>query len=105
MDRLKEIEERLRHGNQWEAYEWAKKNLYQSVAARYAHILAGLVDELYTENERLQAERDAAVEDIEGLLAQPGYLGVCWACAKYGAKPDCQKGDKCEPAWRGVKGV
>lgn len=39
---------------QKQAYEWAKNQEYQSVAARYAKTLAGLVDELQAEIERLQ---------------------------------------------------
>lgn len=39
---------------QKQAYEWAKNQDYQSVAARYAKTLAGLVDELQAEIERLQ---------------------------------------------------
>ena len=38
---------------QRQAYEWAKNQDYQSVAARYAKILAGLVDEIATPNEPL----------------------------------------------------
>lgn len=36
---------------QKQAYEWAKKQNYTSVAARYAKVLADLVDELSTRNE------------------------------------------------------
>lgn len=45
-----------------------------------------------------EAERDAAIEDIEKLLEQPDYLGVCWAGAN-----DCKKGDECKPKWRGAR--
>lgn len=38
---------------QRQAYEWAKNQNYQSVAARYAKILAGLVDEMTPPNEPL----------------------------------------------------
>ena len=38
---------------QRQAYEWAKNQDYQSVAARYAKILSGLVDEIVTPNEPL----------------------------------------------------
>ena len=38
---------------QRQAYEWAKNQDYQSVDARYAKILAGLVDEIATQNEPL----------------------------------------------------
>lgn len=39
------------------AYEWAKNQTYTSVAATYARELAGLVDELRGEIERLQSAR------------------------------------------------
>ena len=38
---------------QRQAYEWAKNQDYQSVAARYAKTLAGLVDELQAKIEHL----------------------------------------------------
>lgn len=42
---------------QRQAYEWAKNQDYQSVAARYAKILAGLVDEITPQNEPLTLEQ------------------------------------------------
>lgn len=42
---------------QRQAYEWAKNQDYQSVAARYAKILAGLVDEIAPPNEPLTLEQ------------------------------------------------
>lgn len=36
-----------------QAYEWAKNQDWQSVAAKYAKILAGLVDEMTPPNEPL----------------------------------------------------
>lgn len=48
--------------------------------------------------EKAEAELKEAVADIEELLGQEDYLGVCWACAK-----DCKKGDKCVPKWRGAR--
>ena len=42
---------------QRQAYEWAKNQDYQSVATRYAKILAGLVDEIATPNEPLTLEQ------------------------------------------------
>ena len=41
-----------------------------------------------------------AVSDIEELLAQEEYLGVCWACAN---NNDCKSGNECVPKWRGKK--
>lgn len=60
---------------------------------------ADLIETLTARVERAEEERDAAVEDIEKLLGQPDYLGVCWACAN-----DCKKGDECKPKWRGLQG-
>lgn len=42
---------------QRQAYEWAKNQNYQSVAARYAKILAELVDEITPPNEPLTLEQ------------------------------------------------
>ena len=41
---------------QRQAYEWAKNQNYQSVAARYAKILAELVDEITPPNEWVSVE-------------------------------------------------
>lgn len=43
---------------QRQAYEWAKNQNYSSVAARYAKILAGLIDEITQPNELLTLEFD-----------------------------------------------
>lgn len=56
------------------------------------------VKRLRSEIEQLRAEKEAAVKDVETLLGQDEYLGVCWACAKY---YDCRKGADCVPEWRG----
>ena len=42
---------------QRQAYEWAKNQNYHSVAARYAKILAGLVDEIAPPNDPLTIEQ------------------------------------------------
>ena len=67
---------------------------------------ANVCVELRAENERLTAERDAekaradaAVADIEQLLAQDDFLGMCWACER-----ECGKDGECKPKWRGEKG-
>lgn len=64
-----------------------------------ADILKDLqIAELTARAEKAEAELKEAVADIEELLGQEDYLGVCWACAK-----DCKKGDKCVPKWRGAR--
>ena len=59
---------------------------------------ADLIETLTARAEKAEAELKEAVADIEELLGQEDYLGVCWACAK-----DCKKGDKCVPKWRGAR--
>lgn len=53
---------------QMQAYEWAKNQNYQSVAARYAKILAGLVDEMAQTNEPL------TLEQLREMDGEPVYL-------------------------------
>lgn len=53
---------------QRQAYEWAKNQDYQSVAARYAKILAGLVDEIATPNEPL------TLEQLREMDGEPVYI-------------------------------
>ena len=55
-----------------------------------------LIESLTARAEAAERERAAAVEDMETLLGQEDYIGVCWACAN-----DCKKGDNCNPKWRG----
>lgn len=50
---------------QRQAYEWAKKQNYPSVAARYSKILAGLVDEITQPNEPL------TLEELREMDGQP----------------------------------
>lgn len=49
---------------QKQAYEWAKNQDYRSVAARYAKTLAGLVDELQEEIERLEEQLTIVTNDL-----------------------------------------
>ena len=44
----------------------------------------------------LVARCEAAERDIRELLAQPDYVGVCWACAKVSTPHS-----ECDPQWRG----
>ena len=48
---------------QRKAYEWAKNQDYPSVAARYAKILAGLVDEMAKPNEPLTLDKKRAIAE------------------------------------------
>jgi hypothetical protein len=90
---------------QKQAYEWAINNDYQSVAARYAKTLAGLVDEMQaqlklehgealaaTENclrlqgevNDLQAQLAIARRRAEKAIADLKYIAVCETCKKSG---------------------
>lgn len=53
---------------QRQAYEWAKNQNYQSVAARYAKILAGLVDEIAPPNEPLNEEQ------LKKMVGEPIWI-------------------------------
>ena len=53
---------------QRQAYEWAKNQDYQSVAARYAKSLAGLVDEIAPPNEPL------TLDELREMNGEPVYV-------------------------------
>lgn len=53
---------------QRQAYEWAKNQDYQSVAARYAKILAGLIDEMNPPNEPL------TLDELLKMDGEPVYV-------------------------------
>ena len=53
---------------QRQAYEWAKNQNYQSVAARYAKVLAGLVDEMTPPDEPL------SIEQLREMDGEPVYV-------------------------------
>ena len=60
------------------------------------------IAELTVRAEQAEAIEKAAVKDIEELLSQPEFLGVCWACKKHNkCKDSRQKDDGCEARWRG----
>lgn len=65
---------------QRQAYEWAKNQNYQSVAARYAKILAGLVDEITPPNDPLTIEQ---LREMDGepvwfdTIKRWGIVKVC----------------------------
>ena len=53
--------------------------------------------------EQAEKERDAAVADIEELLGQDDFIGICWACKSH----DKCVGTRdvkitCVPKWRGL---
>ena len=67
---------------QRQAYEWAKNQDYPSVAARYAKILAGLIDEMNSPNEPL------SWAELTKMYGEPVYIVVIgvweyWAIIKY----------------------
>lgn len=73
---------------QRQAYEWAKSQNYQSVAARYAKVLAGLVDEMTLPNEPL------SIEQLREMDGQPVWVED----VKHWALIDIEKGGQ----WDGV---
>ena len=67
---------------QRQAYEWAKNQDYQSVAARYAKILAGLIDEMNPPNEPLTLEQLREMDGGPVWIKRLKGLSVCdtgWA--------------------------
>jgi hypothetical protein len=64
-----------------------------------------LLDKVARLQSALDAEKkraQAAKSDIEGLLGQEYWLGVCWACAKFNDMSACKiGGHECKPEWRG----
>ena len=81
---------------QRQAYEWSKNQDYQSVAARYAKILAGLVDEIATPNEPLTIEQ---LREMDGEPVWVTPLGF-WALviAKPGKRVQLMSNDG-ETVW------
>ena len=66
---------------QRQAYEWAKNQNYQSVAARYAKILAGMVDEITPPNEWVSVE-ERLPNFGKLVIATDGALyGIAWLCS------------------------
>ena len=62
---------------QTQAYEWAKNQNYQSIAARYAKILADVIDDLTPPpNEPL------TLDELTGMDGEPAWWdagkGSCW---------------------------
>ena len=69
---------------QRQAYEWAKNQDYQSVAARYAKILAGLIDEMNPPNEPLtQADLDSMDYDKVWIDYEDGTGEWALVCRGY----------------------
>lgn len=71
---------------QQKAYEWAKNQNYQSVAAQHAKILADLITSLQADLARVTAERDAAVGDLTMICINGETCAACVHC--------CNKGDQ-----------
>jgi hypothetical protein len=62
--------------------------------------LLNCISEQTARAEAAEKKLKEAVADIEELLAQEDYLGVCWACAN---NNDCKSGNECVPKWRGMR--
>ena len=65
--------------------------------------LKGTAIELTARAEQAEKERDAAIADIEELLGQDDFIGICWACKSH----DKCVGTRdvkitCVPKWRGL---
>lgn len=58
---------------QKQVYEWAKEQNFQSVAARYAKILAEMIEDLIAQVEKVEKQRDAA----QALLAEMSDVTGC----------------------------
>lgn len=117
---------------QKQAYEWAKNQSYQSVAARYAKELCGVIDALQAENaekdkeivklklekelmrqewdtlhaalSRVEAERDAAKRDIESILRSCTCEVRHEFCARCDEPGGCDSDDCHDAEWRGAQG-
>ena len=71
---------------------------------------SGLLDEaatalstLQAENAKLKKERDAAITDLEELIAG-SWDAACEYCAKLHSKEPCREEDgSCKPKWRGIQ--
>ena len=73
---------------QRQAYEWAKNQNHQSVAARYAKILAGLIDEMTPLNDPL------TLDELREMDGEPVWIED----VKHWALIDIEKGGQ----WDGV---
>ena len=58
---------------------------------------------LQAENAKLKKERDAAITDLEELIAG-SWDAACEYCAKLHSKEPCREEDgSCKPKWRGIQ--
>lgn len=73
---------------QRQAYEWAKSQNYQSVAARYAKVLAGLVDEMTPPNEPLTLDSRLTPKMVTCPKGWQGVRDTRFYC------PGCKKAVK-----------
>ena len=98
--------EAVKYGNETakqQDYSYSNIMMYEVADEIYnAEVIdvISLITELQTQLEESQRREKAAIKDIEELLGQDEYLGVCWACAN---NEKCHKGNICIPKWRGVQ--
>ena len=62
------------------------------------------IAELTARAESAEKERDAAIADIEELLGQDDFIGICWACKSHDkcvATRDVKI--TCIPKWSGLR--
>lgn len=69
--------------SQKQAYEWAKRMNYQSVAAKYAKTLALLVDELLAAHAKLEPNNPMTLDELREMDGEPvwcvdGKGNECW---------------------------
>ena len=65
--------------------------------------ITGELERMTARAEQAEKERDAAIADIEELLGQDDFIGICWACKSH----DKCVGTRdvkitCVPKWRGL---
>ena len=60
--------------SQKQAYEWAKRMNYQSVAAKYAKTLALLVDELLAAHAKLEPNNPMTLDELREMDGEPVWI-------------------------------
>ena len=85
-----------------ESQEWEIERLQGEMFAN-ALESAERIAALTARAEQAERERDAAIADIEELLGQDDFIGICWACKSH----DKCVGTRdvkitCVPKWRGL---
>jgi len=87
---------------QKEAYDWAKRQKYGSVAATYARELAGVIDELQSQLAEANRRADAAVRDLHMVSSCKTCVTLCDSSVPTSFCLSCVKKGKCNYKWRGV---